>query len=137
MQRIKMTTLIDITCTNAKRPGQGDSLEINQYRNWTTVLQAIGLRALITYEHNPTLEERNIKDYGFGTKHTGKHRVWTLEFTTDRDDCYLEQGDNLHLLREDLHNVPVVKNLLETINIDRAIFDLKSETNCNTTVQLI
>lgn len=137
MQRIKIQTLIDITCSGAKRPGQGDSLEINQYRNWTTILQAIGLRALISFEHNPQVEERSIKDFKFGKKYTGKHRVWTFEFTTERDDCYQEGEDKLYLLREDLHNVPLIGNLLETININTAVFDLKSEEFCNTTISLV
>lgn len=137
MQRIKITTLIDITCSNVKRPNEGTVLESNQYRNWTTLLQAIGLRALISYEHNPSIEERAIKDYGFGSDYTGKKRVWTFEFTTDQNDCWYDREDPLFLLLEDLHNVPIIKNLNETINIDKTIFDLKSNQYRNTTVQII
>jgi hypothetical protein len=137
MQRIKITTLIDITCSNVKRPNEGTALEANQYRNWTTLLQAIGLRALISYTRNPVVEERQIKDYNFGSAYTGKKRVWTLEFTTERDDCWYDNDDPLYLLLEDLHNVPIIKNLNETINIDRTVFDLKSKEYRNTTVQII
>jgi len=137
MQRIRIHTLVDITCSNVKRPNEGTALEANQYRNWTTLLQAIGLRALISYEHNPVIEERNIKEFKFGTEYTGKKRMWTFEFTTDRDDCWFDQGESLYLLLEDLHNVPVIKNLNETINIDKTIFDLKSEQFRNTIVQIV
>jgi len=137
MQRIKITTLVDITCSNVKRQNEGTTLEANQYRNWTTLLQSIGLRALISYDRNPIVEERQIKDYNFGSEYTGKRRVWTLEFTTERDDCWYDNEDPLYLLLEDLHNVPIIKNLNETINIDRTVFDLKSEKYKNTTVQLI
>jgi hypothetical protein len=137
MQRIRLTTLVDITCSNVKRPGQGDPVEANQYRNWTTLLQSIGLRALISFEHNPVAEERLIDDYGFGENYTGKKRVWTFEFTTERDDSYMQDNEPLALLTEDLHNVPIIKNLLETINIDTAVFDLKSFDNRNTTVKII
>jgi hypothetical protein len=137
MQRIRISTLIDITCSNVKRAGEGSTLETNQYRNWTTLLQSIGLRALISYEHTPQLEERLIDDFGFGSDYRGKRRIWHFEFTTERDDCYYDQGDALHLLIEDLHHVPIIKNLNETINIDTAIFDLKDQDRQNTIVKLI
>ena len=137
MQRIRLTTLVDITCSNVKRPGQGEPLEQHQYRNWTTLLQAVGLRSNISFEHNPTVEEQSIESFKFGKKHTGEQRVWTFEFSTDQNDIYLDNGDPLALLFEDLHNVPIIKNLLETINIDRAVFDLKHPDNCNTTISLV
>ena len=137
MQRIRIHTLVDITCSNVKRPNEGTALESNQYRNWTTLLQAIGLRALITYDHNPMIEERAIKEFKFGSKYSGKERFWTFEFATERDDCWFDQEDPLYLLLEYLHNVTFIKNLNETINIDKTIFDLKSEQFRNTTVQII
>jgi len=137
MQRIKITTLIDITCSNVKRAGEGSALEANQHRNWTTLLQVIGLRALINFDDKPVVEERAIKDYGFGSKFKGKHRVWTFEFTTERDDCYYDQDDVLFLLKADLHNVPIIKDLNETINIDKTIFDVNSTETGNITVTLL
>lgn len=137
MQRIKIQTLIDVTCSSAKRPGQGDSTEINQYRNYTTLLQAIGLRANITFEEPPICSVQKLNGKKFGTEYDGKeHAVWTFEFTTDRDDVYDDGNDDLSLLKEDLHNVPVVKNLKETINTDKSVFDLKSVKYRNTFVSL-
>jgi len=43
----------------------------------------------------------------------------------------------LFLLKEDLHNVPVVKNLQESINIVNAVFDLKSDKYKNTSVSIV
>jgi hypothetical protein len=83
------------------------------------------------------IEERAIKEFKFGSQYSGKERLWTFEFTTDRDDCWYDHDDALHLLLEDLHNVPIIKNLNETINIDKTIFDLKSEQFRNTTVQIV
>ena len=137
MQRIKIQTLIDVTCSQAKRPGQGDPLEVNQYRNYTTLLQAIGLRTNIDFDNPPVCETKKINGHVFGSEYDGKeHAVWTFEFSTDRDDVYddgTEKG-KLVLLKEDLHNVPVIKNLTETINTDKSIFDLKSAKYRNTIV---
>lgn len=139
MQRIKIQTLVDITCTKAKRPGQGDVTELNQYRNYTTLLQAIGLRTNINFDYEPQVTTETIRGKQFGSAYKNQeHRVWTFEFTTDRDDVYYGgEGDNLFLLKEDLHNVPVIKNLQESINITNNVFDVKSEKYQNTTISII
>jgi hypothetical protein len=137
MQRIKIQTLIDITCSSAKRPGQGDQLEVNQYRNYTTFLQAVGLRANITFEDSPNVEIKKLNGRKFGSEYDGQeHAIWTFEFTPDRDDVYSDEDDVLALLKEDLHNVPVIKKLKETINTDKSVFDLKSAKYRNTIVSL-
>lgn len=139
MQRIKIQTLIDVTCSSAKRPGQGQPLEINQYRNYTTLLQAIGLRANVIFENPPKCTEQKLNGRKFGSEYDGKeHKVWTFEFTPEREDVYddgTEKG-RLALLNEDLHNVPVIKNLTETINTDKSVFDLKSAKYRNTIVSI-
>ena len=56
METIQIKTLIDITNPKVYRPGQGSMLEQNQYKNWTTFQQCIGLRSLIEYDSNPTSE---------------------------------------------------------------------------------
>lgn len=137
MQRIKIETLIDVTCSKAKRPGQGDSTEVNQYRNYTTLLQAIGLRANVTFDQEPVCTVKKLNGRKFGSEYDGKeHAVWSFEFTPDRDDVYDEDKDDLALLKEDLHNIPVIKNLTETINTDKSVFDLKSAKYRNTFVSL-
>lgn len=139
MQRIKIQTLIDVTCSKAKRPGQGDATEINQYRNYATLLQAIGLRTNISFDDPPVCETRKLNGHKFGSEYDGKeHAIWTFEFTTERDDVYNDGSnkDGLVLLKEDLHNVPVIKNLTETINTDKSVFDLKSAKYRNTIVSI-
>lgn len=137
MQRIKIQTLIDVTCSSAKRAGQGDTVEVNQYRNYTTLLQAIGLRANVYFEEPPACVVAKVNGGMFGTEYDNKkHAMWTFEFTTDRDDVYNDKDDELHLLKEDLHNVPVIKNLTETINTDKNVFDLKSQKYRNTIVSI-
>jgi len=138
MPRILIETLIDVTCSNAKRPGQGDVMEINQYRNYTTMLQAVGLRTNINFDRPPGVTKEKLSGDRFGSTFNGKtHQVWSFEFETDRSDVYYEDQDPLYLLKEDLHNVPVIKNLQESINIVDAVFDLKSVKYKNTSVSII
>jgi hypothetical protein len=46
-----------------------------------------------------------------------------------------EFGKDPAILVEDLHQVPVIKNLTETVNIDKAIFDVKDPTFKNTIIK--
>lgn len=137
MQTVRIRTLIDVTKNKNLRPGQGTIVEVDQYRNFITMLQCIELRSIVSYEHNPNFEVRDIKGMNFGSKYKGKHKVWTFTITTDRDDVYLDEDSPIGKLLEDLHSVPIIKNLTETINIDKAVFDCKDTVNKNTTVELI
>jgi hypothetical protein len=134
MDTIEIQTLIDITNTNVIRPNQGTHLEMNQYRNFTTLRQCLEIRSVIGYIENPQVEIKDIKGLGFGSRYKGKQAIWTFRFDPDRVGVY---GDELDFLIGDLDQIPVITNLTETINIDKAIFDLKDSTYKNTIVQAI
>jgi hypothetical protein len=132
METIKIKTLIDITKPNVHRPGQGSPLEQNQYKNWITLQQCIGLRSIISYDDIPIVEEVEVKGLGFGSKYKGKHKVWTFIFYPDRSGAYDDgSGNPISLLLNDLHQVPVIEKLTETINNSRAVFDLEDSQNKN------
>jgi hypothetical protein len=137
MEIIEVKTLIDITNTNLKRPNTSNDLESNQYRNWTTFLQCLGLRCIISYDRSPIVSNIDIKELGFGSKYKGKQAVWTFRFTPDRSDSYLNNDSRLGLLINDLHQVPIIENLNETINIPKAVFDLSDSNWQNTVVTLL
>lgn len=137
METIEIKTLIDITNSGITRPQGDKDFESNQYKNWTTLLQCIGLRCIINYENDPITESVDIKDLKFGSKYKGKHTVWTFRFNTDRDGVYYDGNNNIGLLLQDLHQVPVIKKLSETINIPIAAFDLLDPSWKNTTVVFI
>lgn len=122
MKLLEIKTLIDITNTNVRRINQGSQLELNQFRNWTTLLQCIGLRAIIDYDKNPICEKVDVVGLGFGTAYKGKHNVWTFRFNPDQEDAFFNGDDSIGLLKNDLDKVPVIVNLCETINIDKAAF---------------
>jgi hypothetical protein len=132
MDTIEIQTLIDITNTNVTRHNQGTQLELNQYRNFTTLRQCAEIRSVIVYDGNPSVEIVDIKGLGFGAKYKGKQTVWTFRFSPDREAVY---GENLEHLINDLDQIPVVINLTETINISRAILDLRDSTYKNTVIK--
>lgn len=137
MQVIEIQTLIDITDTKAVRPGQGSPTEQGQYKNFVTLKQCLELRSNIIYETSANIETKDLKDLGFGSKFKGKHKVWTFRFTPERSGAYYENNDQVGCLLTDLHEVPVIKNLTETINIDKAVFDLNDAAQKNTIVKAL
>jgi hypothetical protein len=132
MNIVEIRTLVDITATGVGRPYQGSQIELNQNRNWTTLNQCIGIRSIIEYNATPTVETIDIKGLGFGSNYKGKHKVWTFRFETDQPDVF---GDEFSLLIEDMDQIPVIKKLTESVNIDTAVFDTKSTDFKNTVVR--
>jgi hypothetical protein len=138
MEIIEIITLIDITRTKVTRANQGSQLELDQHKNFITLTQCIELRSIVYYENGPECDKVDIKSLGFGTAYKGKQNVWTFRFTPDRTGVYKDQsGDNLAFLVNDLHQVPIIKNLTETVNIERAIFDIKDSQYKNTIIKAL
>jgi hypothetical protein len=135
MEIIEIKTLVDITNTDVRRVNQGTQLQFFQFRNWTTLLQCISLRANIEYEYDPYFKELDITGMGFGKNYSGIHKIWTFSSTSAQSDTFFNLNDQTFLLREDLVNVPIIINLTETINIKNALFDLDSADFCNTIVK--
>lgn len=137
MEVIELKTLIDITNTDVRRASQGTEQAYNQYKNWITLNQCIGIRSVINYDSNPTVEELDVKGLGFGSAYKGKHQVWTWRFYPDRPGVFNNEAGELGLLYADLDQVPVIKNLTETINIDRPVFELTDKQLTNTNLKII
>lgn len=137
MESIKITTLVDITKPAIVRAGYGSDLEQNQYKNWTTLQQCIGLRSIIDYDNSPNMVSVDIKGLGFGSKYKGVQNVWTFTFYPDRTLSYDDGlGNPIGLLLNDLHQVPIIKKLTETINIFKAVFDLEDPQYKNIVIVL-
>ena len=137
MEVIEIKTLIDVTNTDVRRIDQGTQLELDQYRNWTTLIQCIGLRSNIGYDANPTVEEVDVKGLGFGSEYKGKHRVWTFRFRPDVPGAFDSERGSAALLINDLDKVPVITKLTETINIQQAVFVTIETTVTNTLVRRV
>ena len=138
MEIIEIQTLIDISMTRVVRHNQGTQLQLDQQRNFITLTQCIELRSIVYYERGPTCETVDIKNLNFGTAYKGKHRVWTFKFNPDRSLIYQDlEGNPIGFLVNDLHEVPIIKNLTETINIDKPIFNIKDERFKNTIIKAL
>jgi hypothetical protein len=135
---IEIQTMVDVTQTRVTRLTQGSQLELDQNRNFTTLTQCVELRSVVSYDQGPSLEKVDIKNLGFGSNFKGEHNVWTFRFSPDRLGVYRDdQGNNIGFLIEDIHSVPIIKNLSETINIDKAIFELKDAKTANTIIKAL
>lgn len=134
---IEIQTLIDITNTKVNRPRKGFDKEYDQCKNFTTLKQCIELRSNISFDTDPIVETKDLKSLGFGDKFKGKHKVWTFRFTPERNGVYHNGINEIGHLIEDLGEVPVIKNLDETINISTSIFDLKNQELKNTIIKAI
>jgi len=137
MQTIEIKTLIDITNTRVSRPNQGTQLEMDQNRNFTTLKQCTELRSIISYDFSPDKELIDIKDLGFGSKYKGKHAVWIFRFSPDRTGAYAKDNNDIGCLIEDIQGVPFIEKLTETINIEKAIFELIDASSKNTVIKAI
>lgn len=136
METIEIQTLVDITNTRVIRPNQGSALAYDQNRNFITIMQCVELRSIVSYDIPPEVEEIDIKGLGFGTDYKGKHRVWTFKIVPDRSGVYVgPDGSVLGGLIDDVDSVPFIKNLSESINIDKAIFDCKNPSTKNTIIK--
>lgn len=135
---IQIKTLVDITRTGITRPSQGTQLEIDQNRNFTTLLQCAELRSIVSFDAVPTVDKVDLKGLGFGSNYRGKHAVWTFNFSPDRQGVYTDSnGNTVAFLINDMHSVPIIKNLTETINIGTAVFELKDGRTRNTIIKAL
>jgi hypothetical protein len=137
MEVIEIKTLIDITNTNVRRINQGTQQQLDQFRNWTTLLQCIGLRSNINYDRDPRVETLDVKGLGFGSEYRGRHQVWTFQFRPDRPDTFADESEAVALLERDLDKIPMILNLTETINTQRAVLDTSDKSFANTVVKAI
>ena len=137
MEVIRIQTLIDITNSNIRRINQGSQQQLDQFRNWTTLLQSIGLRAVIDFDRDPTVETVDVKGLGFGTNYQGTHHVWTFDFRPDRATAFADKNDPVALLKIDLDKIPIILNLTETINTEQAVFELVDAKSKNTVVKAL
>jgi hypothetical protein len=126
MARYQIITLVDITRSNPDR-SELDKTKLGQQANFNSLLQAIGLRANITWEQDPEM-----KDGRLPHPRTGKANHWIFEFDTERELLfYKDDNDPTGLLVDDLHGVPIIDQLNNSIDIHPSIFATKGE-NTNT-----
>lgn len=130
MPRYRITTLVDITRTGFKKSDL-DQHKINQQNNFNSIRQAIELRSNVTWNIDPAKKIGSLPD-----PFDGKAAYWIWEFDTEREDLFLKDGDPVYLLREDLHGVPVISGLDETVDLSPPAAKTKGK-DFNTFVEII
>ena len=116
MPRYQIVTLVDITRTNPSR-SETDQRLLAQQANFNSLLQAIGLRANIEWPVDPK-ESNGSLPYPL----EGKANYWVWTFETERHDVFMKGNDPVGLLLDDLHGVPVIGQLNNSVDIDPAVF---------------
>lgn len=135
MQRFIIHTLLDITETRQFKHMPSNEKAKLQQQNFSTLLQTIGLRVNPLYEQAPKIEEVNLKDYHFGQKFKGTHKMWTFAFAIEYDGGFTDRfGNPAGMLIEDLQFVPMITGLDETAEINIAMFNTKDPDYCNTLI---
>ena len=116
MPRYQIVTLVDITRTNPSR-SETDQYLLAQQANFNTLLQSIGLRSNVEWAVDP-VESSGRLPYPL----EGRANYWTWTFEVERDQVFAKDGNPAGLLLDDLHGVPIIGQLNNSIDIDPAVF---------------
>ena len=130
MARYKIVTLVDITRSKPSRD-ETDPIKIGQQSNFNSLLQAIGLRSNVDWLRDPRKCTGSLPD-----DIKGKATHWVWEVDCERDEVFLKDEDPVGLLKEDLHGVPVVDLLENSVDLNPAAFQTRNG-NQNTWITII
>jgi len=125
MEEYKLYTLVDITHTQQYRPSAG--ILHWQEQNFNTVLQTLGIRANIIYNHSPDITEVKGSLVGFDTDEIV--RAWRFDFYTERENVYEIGHDPVGLLKEDFMLIPYIAGLNEAMEQKYAVFNPETPGN--------
>lgn len=120
VMKYKLYTLVDITHTNQYRHEEGKESLRWKEQNFNTILQTIGLRAIISYYSKPAMVDVRGSLVGFDTDQI--IRLWRFDFEVDRDFLFEHNGDPVAFLKEDFHLVPYIQGLDEIITQSHSVF---------------
>jgi hypothetical protein len=124
MPRYKIITLIDITRTQATKH-EPDDYRLKQQSNFNSLRQAIELRSNVEWLRDPQKKSGRLPD-----DIEGKATHWIWEFEVERDEVFLKNSDPVGLLKDDIHGVPIIPDLDNSLVIDPAAFQTTgSSTN--------
>jgi hypothetical protein len=117
-------TLIDITCTGVNDPAQ--SLPYQQYQNFNTFLQFIGLRTQPLDIKVERLTDQPLDNYKFSSTYTGNGEVWKITWSIETVG-YVDINE----LKQDADGVPIHTNLTETVDLTSSVLETKDARKRN------
>jgi hypothetical protein len=122
MNRFELTTLVDITKTNARR-GE-DKLAYGQQQNYMSVVQTLGLRTNVEIS-DPLFKKQ--KAVGFGSDYATKTlNVWRCTITVEQNESH-----SIKMMEQEFNLIPFIKDLNETVNLKEAVFWTSDPKKCN------
>lgn len=130
MPRYKIITLVDITRTNEPKSGL-DEFKKKQQSNFNSLRQAIELRSNVEWHRDPVKADGRLPE-GID----GKSTYWCWEISVEREDVFLKGDNPTGLLEEDLHGVPIINDLENSVEISPAAIQTKGK-HVNTWVKII
>ena len=74
---------------------------------------------------------QSMADHDFGEDYPGTQNVWIMTFTTDTQGVFDNKNGPLGGLVSDVHQVPVITDLYESVKIDPPVFDTINEKTKN------
>ena len=130
MDTFRITTLIDITETGARRAD--DPFGYRQQQNFLTVLQTIGLRTNIEYHNSPKIVTGTTKEKELGNTYTGEQTIWQFDF-----DIVAEGSLTVDMLNSDFNLIPIIPDLHETASFKNNTFITIKKQICNIKFELL
>jgi hypothetical protein len=116
MPRYQIVTLVDITRSNPSRSETNQHL-LGQQANFNTLLQSIGLRSNVEWAIDP-IETAGSLPFPL----EGKANYWTWTFEVEREEVFAKDNNPVGLLLDDLHGVPIIGQLNNSVDIDPPVF---------------
>jgi hypothetical protein len=123
MPRYQIVTLVDITRTNPTR-SETDQHLLGQQANFNTLLQSIGLRSNVEWTVDP-VESAGSLPYPL----EGRANYWTWTFEVEREEVFTKDGNPVGLLLDDLHGVPIISQLNNSVDIDPPVFQTQGSNS--------
>jgi hypothetical protein len=116
MPRYNIKTFVDITRSNPDRDND-DPIAKGQQSNFDSLVQGIGLRANVSWVSDPTQEIEDEKKY------------WIWNFDVEQEDVFTLGDNPVGLLEQDLHLVPIIKNLTNEVSVKPMFLTKGNDTN--------
>lgn len=117
----KLYTTVDITHTGQHRNEPGKETARWKEQNFQTVIQTLGIRANVSYTHNPEAIDMKGSLVGLATDKIIK--VWRFDFYTERDHLFEdESADPIGYLKTDFDLIPYISGLDECMTQNYDVF---------------
>ncbi len=120
-ERITAYTLVDIS----------DDKSALQQQNLNVLIQVASLRSNPMNIDSELFGNQDLSQYDFGEDFGGNQNVWKLVFDIEQQGVYQNKSGELGGLVDDVHNCPIIDELMESVKITPAVFDSKNEKTKN------